>query len=271
MVDRAGEIGLESRGGGSVESRRHQEWPGPPGPATWDGHPRCSPTPRGGDVVLATGQRSVRVSTQPRVSAPAAGGRVAAAPTEAGRTGTSSSSAFGAPTRRCSRPPAPGARAIPLGDRQLLSLGDRAFALEGGGVLRDVTIAYETWGTLADDASNAVLVCHALTGDSHAAGPLAPGHPTAGLVGQPHRPGPADRHRSVVRRVRQRARRLPGHHRARRARTPTTASRGGAASRSCRCATGCAARRPWPTTSASGAGTAWSVGRWAACRCSSGR
>ena len=38
----------------------------------------------------------------------------------------------------------------PVGDRQLLSLGDRAFALEGGGVLRDVTIAYETWGTLAE-------------------------------------------------------------------------------------------------------------------------
>ena len=30
----------------------------------------------------------------------------------------------------------------PLGERQLLSLGDRAFALEGGGVLRDVTLDY---------------------------------------------------------------------------------------------------------------------------------
>jgi homoserine O-acetyltransferase/O-succinyltransferase len=68
----------------------------------------------------------------------------------------------------------------PAGDRQFLSFGNRGFALEGGGVLRDVTIAYETWGTLDADASNAVLVCHALTGDSHAAGPLALGHPTAG-------------------------------------------------------------------------------------------
>ncbi|GAA3706250.1 homoserine O-acetyltransferase [Streptomyces tremellae] len=41
-------------------------------------------------------------------------------------------------------------------------------------------IAYETWGRLAADASNAVLVLHALTGDSHAAGPAGPGHPTAG-------------------------------------------------------------------------------------------
>src|SRR5690606_28492548 len=57
---------------------------------------------------------------------------------------------------------------------------DRVVALEGGAVLQDVVLAYETWGTLNEDASNAILVCHALTGDSHAAGPLAPGHPTPG-------------------------------------------------------------------------------------------
>ena len=68
----------------------------------------------------------------------------------------------------------------PVGDRRFLSFGDRGFALEGGGVLHGITIAYETWGTLNADASNAVLVCHALTGDSHAVGPLASGHPTPG-------------------------------------------------------------------------------------------
>jgi homoserine O-acetyltransferase/O-succinyltransferase len=52
--------------------------------------------------------------------------------------------------------------------------------LEAGGILRDVQLAYETWGTLNSDASNAVLVEHALTGDSHVAGPSGPGHPTAG-------------------------------------------------------------------------------------------
>jgi homoserine O-acetyltransferase len=56
----------------------------------------------------------------------------------------------------------------------------RPFHLEGGGVLRHITVAYETWGTLAPDASNAVLVCHALTGDSHAAGRASDGHPSPG-------------------------------------------------------------------------------------------
>ena len=40
-----------------------------------------------------------------------------------------------------------------------------------GGELGPITVAYETWGELAADAANAVLVLHALTGDSHAAGP----------------------------------------------------------------------------------------------------
>jgi homoserine O-acetyltransferase/O-succinyltransferase len=56
----------------------------------------------------------------------------------------------------------------------------RAFALEGGRQLTDAEVAYETFGTLAPDASNAVLVCHALTGDSHAAGGIEAGHPTPG-------------------------------------------------------------------------------------------
>jgi homoserine O-acetyltransferase/O-succinyltransferase len=52
--------------------------------------------------------------------------------------------------------------------------------LETGGELPDVTVAYETWGTLAPDGSNAVLVLHALTGDSHVVGEIEPGHPTPG-------------------------------------------------------------------------------------------
>lgn len=52
--------------------------------------------------------------------------------------------------------------------------------LEHGGQLPDVTIAYESWGELADDGSNAVLILHALTGDSHVVGPAGDGHPTPG-------------------------------------------------------------------------------------------
>ncbi len=41
--------------------------------------------------------------------------------------------------------------------------------LDGGATLAPVEIAYETYGTLDRDASNAVLICHALTGDQHVA------------------------------------------------------------------------------------------------------
>jgi homoserine O-acetyltransferase len=65
------------------------------------------------------------------------------------------------------------------GNRRFLPI-DRPFALEAGGHLPEVRVAYETWGTLAPDASNAVLVLHALTGDSHAAGAAGDGHGDVG-------------------------------------------------------------------------------------------
>jgi homoserine O-acetyltransferase len=46
---------------------------------------------------------------------------------------------------------------------------DEPFPLERGGTLPQVTVAYETYGTLAPNGDNAVLVCHALSGDSHVA------------------------------------------------------------------------------------------------------
>src|SRR3954469_14664120 len=67
----------------------------------------------------------------------------------------------------------------PVGDRVFLDL-PAPLRPERGGLLPSVRVAYETWGTLAPDASNAVLVEHALTGDSHVVGAAGPGHPTAG-------------------------------------------------------------------------------------------
>ncbi|WP_104522721.1 homoserine O-acetyltransferase MetX [Blastococcus atacamensis] len=66
----------------------------------------------------------------------------------------------------------------PVGDRVFLDLP--AFRPERGGLLPSVRVAYETWGTLAPDGGNAVLVEHALTGDSHVVGDAGPGHATPG-------------------------------------------------------------------------------------------
>ncbi|MGW4348496.1 homoserine O-acetyltransferase MetX [Streptomyces sp. NPDC004690] len=78
-------------------------------------------------------------------------------------------------------PPASGAwrEGDPPGRRQWY---ERAapLPLEAGGELPGVRLAFETWGRLAPDRSNAVLVLHALTGDSHVAGAAGPGHPSPG-------------------------------------------------------------------------------------------
>jgi len=45
-----------------------------------------------------------------------------------------------------------------------------SLALEGGDSLDSITLAYETYGELNQTKSNAILICHALSGDAHAAG-----------------------------------------------------------------------------------------------------
>lgn len=78
------------------------------------------------------------------------------------------------------RPPASGAwrDGDPAGDRQFAPLP--SFKLESGRELVSARLAFETWGTLNDDKSNAVLIMHALTGDSHAIGAASKQHPTEG-------------------------------------------------------------------------------------------
>jgi len=43
----------------------------------------------------------------------------------------------------------------------------RPFVTEGGATIPEVTVAYQTWGQLNEAHDNAVLVCHALTGNTH--------------------------------------------------------------------------------------------------------
>ena len=49
-------------------------------------------------------------------------------------------------------------------------IGNGIMALESKAALGPITIAYETYGELSPDKDNAVLILHALTGDSHVAG-----------------------------------------------------------------------------------------------------
>ncbi|MBN9209152.1 homoserine O-acetyltransferase [Microbacteriaceae bacterium K1510] len=97
------------------------------------------------------------------------------------------------------RPPATGAwrDGDPAGDRRFAAFG--AFTTEGGATLPAYRLAFETWGELSPARDNAVLVLHALTGDSHVRGEGGPGHPTDGWWGDIVGPGaPIDTDRWFV-------------------------------------------------------------------------
>ncbi len=66
--------------------------------------------------------------------------------------------------------PAPAQPRHPEADGEIRYAELGPLDLELGGRLQSVTIAYRTWGHLNAAADNAVLVLHALTGDSRAAG-----------------------------------------------------------------------------------------------------
>jgi len=73
---------------------------------------------------------------------------------------------------------------------------DKPLRLDSGALLAPLEIGYKTYGALNADKSNAVLICHALTGDQHAASV----HPVTGKPGWwlrmvgPGKPIDTDRH-----------------------------------------------------------------------------
>lgn len=78
------------------------------------------------------------------------------------------------------KPPASGAwrEGDPAGDRRFAGIG--TVTTETGARIPGVRVAYETWGELAPDRGNAVLLLHALTGDAHVVGDAGPGQATSG-------------------------------------------------------------------------------------------
>jgi len=64
----------------------------------------------------------------------------------------------------------PGGSAGTVRTRQYRFSPPDGFLLENGESLREITLAYETYGRLNPDKTNAILIFHALSGDAHAAG-----------------------------------------------------------------------------------------------------
>jgi homoserine O-acetyltransferase len=80
-----------------------------------------------------------------------------------------------APNAQDTRPPVGGE----LSGRRVVLGRDRPLPLDCGASLGPFTLAYQTYGRLNADKSNAILVCHALTGDQF----VAETHPVTGKPG----------------------------------------------------------------------------------------
>jgi homoserine O-acetyltransferase/O-succinyltransferase len=68
---------------------------------------------------------------------------------------------------------------------------DQELQLQSGASLGPIVLAYETYGTLNDDRSNAILILHALSGDAHVAGRNSPDDPKPGWWDEAVGPGKA--------------------------------------------------------------------------------
>ena len=67
----------------------------------------------------------------------------------------------------------------PLGGGVWRFPADRPLVLDSGAKIAGLEIAYQTYGALNEDGSNAILICHALTGDQY----VASTHPVTGKPG----------------------------------------------------------------------------------------
>jgi len=70
--------------------------------------------------------------------------------------------------------------------------------LQSGASVRDYTLAYETYGELNADRSNAVLICHALNASHHVAGVYADQPRSEGWWDNMVGPGKVGRHQPLV-------------------------------------------------------------------------
>jgi homoserine O-acetyltransferase len=71
----------------------------------------------------------------------------------------------------------------PLTSVERRSFTTKSFRLENGTVMPEITLAYETYGTLAPDGRNAVLLTHGYTSSQHMAGRYAGAGPDSGAEG----------------------------------------------------------------------------------------